>query len=272
MAYKGKRARQRQRNDLITIGVASTIVAAVIGAVVYSQFNQADPLDKQTMCPAKGPMAHTILLVDKSDPMTFTQRKDFDVLFEEVITKKVPKGGLLSIYALTEDFTQTAEPIIELCNPGDGSDVDATTGNPAKAVKLYKEKYVKPILSRAHELVTDKPGKYSPIFEMLQFVSITGFRKHGVTGDQQLIVISDMLHNTPQFSMYRERPQQIPSFPEFAKTAYAARAMTNLPGISVELHILMHTPALQTSELAYFWEEYVQKAKGRFVGVTPING
>jgi hypothetical protein len=269
MARTGRRAQKRERNNNVYIFLLVAFIALIIAIGLYSRFTKPLPLDAKTLCPASGPLGHIVLLVDKSDPMTFLQRKDFDVIYEEIIKKRVPKGSLLSIYALGDDFKQTAEPLIELCNPGDGSDISNNTGSPLRVAKVFREKYVQPMLERSVELVTDKPGIASPLFEMLQLVSITGFRRHDVQGERRLIVVSDMLHHTPpQFSMY----EGVPEFEDFAATSFGSRAMTDLTGVKVELEILMHSPLLQKSSLTYFWEKYVASAKGKVVAVTPIKG
>jgi hypothetical protein len=77
-----------------------------------------------------------------------------------------------------------------------------------------------------------------------------------------------MLHNTPQYSMYKG----VPKFEDFMASSYAAKAMTDLPGVKVDLEILMHTPRLQKPELVYFWEQYVSKAKGKVITVNVIKG
>lgn len=268
MARTGSRARARERKNLWYIILGVVFIVALVGVWIYSKLTEISPINAQTLCPAEGPQGHIVLLVDKSDPMTFTQRKDFDVIYEELVKKRVPKGHLLSVYALSEDFKNTADPLIELCNPGDGSDISIKNGNPVKVAKVFREKYLQPMLDRSIDLVTDKPSKASPLFEMLQLVSITGFRKYDVKGERRLIVVSDMLHNTPQYTMYKA----VPKFQDFAATPYAAKAMTDLPGVKVELQILMNTPQLQKPELVHFWEEYVLQAKGKVVAVNPIKG
>lgn len=268
MARSGRRGEKRDRKNLVYIVLGFTFIAAIAAVATYFQLTKPTPQDTVTLCPATGPLGHTVLLVDKSDPMSFTQKKDFEVLYEEIVRKQVPKGSLLSVYALSDDFKDTADPIIELCNPGDGSDIDVTTGNPEKAAKVFREKYVAPMLEHSVDLVTSRAGKFSPLFEMFQLVSITGFRKHDVQGERRLIVVSDMLHNTPQYSMYKG----VPKYEDFAATPYAARSMTDLPGVKVELQILMHSPLLQKPALAYFWEQYVSSAKGKVISVNPIKG
>jgi hypothetical protein len=253
---------------LIYIVLGLVLIAVMIGGGAYFKINAAKPINAETLCPAGGPEGHIVLLVDKSDPMTFTQRKDFDVIYEEIVKKRVPKGHLLSVYALSDNFKDTADPLIELCNPGDGSDISIKDGNPEKVAKVFRGKYVQPMLDRSIDLVTDKPGKASPLFEMLQLVTITGFRKNDVKGERRLIVVSDMLHNTPEYTMYKT----VPKFHEFVNTNYAAKVMTDLSGVKVELQILMHSPQLQKPSLVIFWEEYVFKAKGKIVVINPIQG
>jgi hypothetical protein len=268
MAILGSRAKARQRSNSIWIGIGSMFIVAVFGALVYTKINQQPTNDPRTMCPAGGPLGHTVLLVDKSDPLTFTQSKEFDVLYREVVTKRVPKGYLLSVYALGENFQQTADPIIELCNPGDGSGLSAATANPELAFKEFQARFVGPLLAKAPELVTNTPGSASPILEMVQLVGITGFRKNDVKGPRRLIIVSDMLHNTAEFSMYKG----IPKFAEFLATSYAARASADLPGVEVELQVYLHSPQIQKPELLTFWEEYVFKANGKVTLFNPIKG
>ena len=243
------------------------IMASLVGAVYYFAFGEK-PNDPKTLCPAKGPLGHVVLLVDKSDPMTFTQRKEFEVMYSEIMRKSVATGYLLSVYALADDFTQTAEPIIELCNPGDGSNASEVTGNPHLLRRDFENKYVAPLMARYQDLLSDTPGKASPILEMIQLASITGFRKRGVQGERRLIVVSDMIQNTPQLSMYRG----IPKLEQFSQSDYGRQTSADLGGAIVEIRMLLHSPSIQTPALLNFWREHIRSSGGRIVAYEPLKG
>lgn len=251
----------------ITVSVAA--ILGGVGVAAYKIFfDREKPNDLRTMCPSNGPLGHVVLLVDKSDPMTFTQRKDFEVLYEEVVTRIVPKGHLLSVYALADDFVATAEPLLELCNPGDGSDASRVDANPVQIKREFDQKYVMPMLELRDVLVTDKSGKASPILEMVQLTSITGFRKQMVTGERRLIIVSDMIQHTPQMSMYKGVPQ----YEAFAETPYGKKSLAGLKDIKVEFRMLLNTPNVQGEDLFNFWRQHVKQSGGRFVLYEPIKG
>lgn len=252
--------------------VKITLSAAVIlfggGVAAYTILNGERPNNPKTLCPSNGPLGHVVLLVDKSDPMTFTQRKDFEVLYEEIVTRIVSKGHLLSVYALADDFEATAEPLLQLCNPGDGSDASRVNANPVQLKRVFDQKYVKPMLELRDDLVTDKPGKASPILEMVQLTGITGFRKQMAAGERRLIIVSDMIQHTPQFSMYKG----VPKYEAFAETPYGMKSLADLKDVKVEFRMLLNTPAVQGEDLFNFWRQHVKQSGGHFVLHEPIKG
>jgi hypothetical protein len=243
------------------------VVVAVAGFFGYSHFTRPAKDDKTTLCPAAGPLGHVVVLVDKSDPMTFTQRKSFNVIYRDLVTQ-VQRGHLLSVYALDEDFKSTAEPLLEMCNPGDGRGVSTFDDNPGQRKKVYETRYLKPFLDREEELVTESSGKASPIIEMMQLVGITGFRKHAVAGEKRLIIVSDMIHNTSGLSMYKG----VPDYSSFGQTSYGVKSRADLKDVAVELRMLMNTPAIQNEKLLEFWKTYIRQSGGRLVLHDPING
>jgi hypothetical protein len=103
---------------------------------------------------------------------------------------------------------------------------------------------------------------------MLQLVGINAFRKHDVKGERRLIIISDMLHNTPQFSMYRGPVD----YETFAASKYGRKAQLELRDVEVELHYLINNPQLQTKRNLKFWEDYFIKAGAQIVAVRPMEG
>jgi hypothetical protein len=244
------------------------IILAAIGTVGYKFAFGAKPNDVRTLCPADGPLGHVVLLVDKSDPMTFTQRKDFDVLYKEVVTSIVPKGHLLSVYALADDFASTAEPLLELCNPGDGSDASQFNANPVQLRKMFDEKYAKPMFELREDLTTNKPGKSSPILEMVQLAGITGFRKHAVSGERRMIIVSDMIHFTKQLDMYKS----VPKYESFIDTPYGRKTLADLDGAKIEIRMLLNTPSVQNENLLGFWQQHIKQSGGRIVLHQPIKG
>ena len=129
MAQFGRRARQRRTKELILGTVALAAVLGVVASVTYFMMTRPDGLDNETLCPAKGPTGHYVLLVDKTDPLTFTQKEAFGVTLRELIEKRTPEGYLLSVFVLGEDFKENAKPLVELCNPGTGQDKSELTAN-----------------------------------------------------------------------------------------------------------------------------------------------
>lgn len=263
-------AKAKRRDTMMWVaGVALLIVtAAVVAWVVYTQVSRDPPLDKVTMCPASGPLGHIVLLVDKTDPLNFTQRQAFSLAMKELVETKVPEGHLLSVFVLGERFEQSALPIIELCNPGSDVGKSELSANLKRLRRQYEERFVRPLEDAAKALVAEEPAKASPIFEMLQLVGINGFRKHAVKGPKRLVLVSDMLHNTPQFSMYAGPAE----FELFESTDYAKRTQSELRDVSVELHYLMTTPRLQTRRNQVFWERYFERAGARLSEVRRVEG
>ncbi len=246
------------------IGVA---MVAAVAYVFYARSTREPDINAVTFCPADGPRGHILVLVDRSDPMAFTQRKAFSVAYREIV-RQVPKGHLLSVYALSDDFKATAGPLLELCNPGDGSDVKEFDDNPALRKRVFEQKYLQPFLAREEELVTDRSGKASPILEMVQLAAITGFRKQHVTGEKRLVIVSDMIQNTPELNMYKG----VPDYAVFSKTPYGVKARADLQDVKVELRMLMNTPSIQTEQLLDFWKNHMRQGGGRLVLHDPING
>ncbi len=142
------------------------------------------------------------------------------------------------------------------------------TANLRKLRRQYEERFLEPLNKQAEGLVSAEPAKYSPIFEMLQMVSINSLRKHDVRGERELIIFSDMLHNTPQFSMYKGAAD----FAAFAGSDYGRKLTLDLRDVRVELNVLINSPQLQTKRNLAFWEAYFNKAGARIVAVRPLEG
>lgn len=268
MAQLGRRAKQRRTRELIFGTIAFVVVASIVAGVGYYMLSQPKGLNPQTMCPADGPTGHYVLLVDKTDPLTFTQKQAFSVILRELIEKGVPEGYLFTVFVLGEDFKEHAAPLVELCNPGSGAGKSDITANLKKLRLRYEDKFLEPLMKQSDALLATRSALVSPILEMLQIVGINAFHKHDIKGKRRLIVMSDMLQNTPQMSMYRGAVD----YAGFAASDYGKRAQAELHDVEVELHYLMNAPQLQTKRNLKFWEDYFNKAGARIVAVRPLEG
>jgi hypothetical protein len=270
MARKSQREIKRQRNQLFIAIFVSAIILTIVGVFIYYTFfmPKVGQIDATSLCPAEGPKGHYVLLVDKTDPLTFTQNEAFSITLREIIEKRTPEGYLLSVFLLGEDFKENAKPLVELCNPGTGADKSKFNANLKQLKRQYQERFLNPLLEKSDLLLATKPAKTSPIFEMLQLVAINAFRKHDVKGERRLIIMSDMLHNTPQFSMYKGPVD----YQTFTISDYGRKSHLELPDVEVEIHYLINTPQLQTKRNVKFWEDYFNKAGARIVAVQPLEG
>jgi hypothetical protein len=269
MARRSQQQVSRARKQFWIASIVFLGVLAVLGAFAYEMLHPPPPpVDSSSLCPATGARGHYVLLVDKTDPLTFTQKEAFSVTLRDLVEKRIPVGYLLSVFVLGEDFKENAKPLVELCNPGTGEDKSEFSANPKQLKRQYQTRFLEPMLMQSEALTATQSAKFSPIFEMLQLVGINAFRKHDVAGERRLIVMSDMLHNTQQFTMYKGPVD----FAAFAASPYGQKSQLNLPKVEVEIHYLINTPQLQTKRNLKFWEEYFNKAGARIVAVQPLEG
>ncbi len=264
---KGQR-RRNVRNVLLGIGAIAIALTVAGGATAYFLFWGPETLDRNTLCPTEGASGQVVLLVDKTDPLSFTQKEAFQQFLNDLGRKEVAKGEQLSVFVLGEDFRETPEPLFEMCNPGRGEDVSIWTGNPERIRWQYEEEYVAPLCSVENQLISEDSAHFSPLMEMLQMVAINGFRKSEIHGPRRLIVVSDMLQNTPECSHYRGGMD----FEAFRKSPYYQKVWADLSGVEVTLFYLMHTPELQTRRNSIFWEKYFRDMNARVVSVDKLEG
>lgn len=265
---KSRASRRRRKHDILGGIVALALFVASVAGAGYAWSTREPAVDRATLCPQRGPTGHVVVLVDKTDPLNFTQSAAFRRMFEDLVEKRIAPGQLMSVFVLGEDYKQTATPLIELCNPGRGEGKSDLTANTRKLEMQFRERFRERLIEQTDALMAAQPSKTSPIFEMLQLVAINAFRKHAVNGPRRLIVVSDMLHNTPGYSMYQSRPD----FDAFESTDYGRRTGADLNGVEVELHYVLNMPRLQTRRQLQFWESYFSRSGARITAVRPLEG
>ena len=280
MTARGTLGTRRDRNDkILAMIIFIGIIAFAVAVATWWWFSRAGGLDAR-LCPAGGPSGHTIILIDKTDPLPLVQERALRQLLSEVARRRANDfhasadaelplrvGELLSIFVLGEDYKSTPDPIFERCNPGVGENASVWFSNPERLEKLYTSEFDDKLAAVQGDLTAKAASKWSPIMEMLQMVSINGFRHGAVNGPRKLIVVSDLLQNTPELSHFKS----VPSFDEFKKTGYYGKLSTDLANVEVHLRYLMFSPPLQTRRLNKFWEDYFADQGATIKTVKPLQ-
>ena len=252
-----RRKRGNSTSDYLLVILLVTFMALVIGAGLYWYSQKSPAVSKLNLCPVDGPRGRYVVLIDKTDPLTLNQKEALKSLLGNIL-EKAPTGYMISIFVLGENFTQSTEPIVERCNPGDPKNASDVNSNRTRLRDKYEKQYLEPIMNSYISHLNDtKPGSTSPIFEMLQLISVKSFGNKGFGGEKRLFIISDMLHNTPQYSMFGVRLD----FNAFAATSYGLQqTAVQFENVHIEEYLLLFQPQIQkTANFKTFWEAYFLK-------------
>ena len=99
-------------------------------------------------------------------------------------------------------------------------------------------------------------------------VNLNSLRKHDVNGPKELIVLSDLLQNSKQLSMYKSTPD----FEAFNATVYAQKTKVNFEGVDIKVHLLQNAPQLQKQNLFDFWKSYFSNSGASTFELTALPG
>lgn len=255
----------------IVAGMFFLAIVVIAGAITYV-LRPSEKWDKETGCPIVKneirPSGQTVILIDTTDPLTENQKDQVRNLTKRIIKEQTRPGDLVTVYALNQEALTLRKPAFEMCSLRDGSDASKWTENSRLMKKKFEEKFNEPITKAIEQTSESKPDTASPIFEMIQLAGIRSFQKWNVQGEKRLIIFSDLLHNTPDFSLYQNA---VPDFESFKKSDYRNRVISDLKDVDVTLYIFQNDPARQKQALSTFWKDYFASLGAQVSRVTPLG-
>lgn len=179
--------------------VASLLAGvALVGFFAAPSLLRGPPRDQETLCPKTGPVGQTLILVDKSDPWSEVQAGRLKALVKQV-GDELPADRMLSIYVFNDVFEPGFPALISLCNPG--KTASEFIGNPRREYVKWVEKFGRPLDDALKVLTQPGKGNQSPIVEAIG--DVVARRENRVeAGDRKLLIVSDMLQNSSQYTMF----------------------------------------------------------------------
>lgn len=271
-----RRAFRNSREHKITVrgvvlGIIGLLMLAGIVFVYVKQSLSARAIDQATNCPKDRFDSITVVLIDLTDQINPVQAAALKNALR-MIRNEVPIFGRLEIYPLEPVTTSAIKPRFVGCNPGSAQDVDNPwTGNRDLADKHWLEQFANKVDQVISELESIPPQANSPILEGIQSIAVTalGSPLGRTAADKRIVIISDMIHHTSDFSMYRG----VPKFNEFKSTQYYQRIRASLREARVDVFLVVRETTLdiQQPPLYKFWVDSTAASNGFLQRWEPLQ-
>lgn len=141
------------------------------------------------------PSASTVLVFDRSDNVSEQTLNEIRERARTYIRDSTELNELVSVFSISKLSKVSLVPTISVCRPRRTGNVIWT--NPNQIARRFAETFEQPITA-AIEAVQG-PGPESPLSQAFVDLSLSGFLQ---APRNRLLVFSDMLENTPGFSVY----------------------------------------------------------------------
>ena len=269
------RYRKRQRRihfknllGLVLIGCVLAVVAA-LGYFWHERQDRQQAFDPVNLCPLAGSPAYIALVFDKTDAYNSVQQKFLKRYFNDFKTKLSP-GARVALYVIDDRNRNIIAPDFEVCAPRTGTDANALYENPKLIRQRWLEQFEKPLDQAIEGFMKPSIAEYSPIMEIIQVVSLSAFPLAQNNAAKKIIIVSDMLQHTPEWSHYRGQMD----FGALEQTAYFQRIRTDLQGAEVQILYVRRDgmEKLQTKRHAFFWADFIGAIGGRVTLIEKIDG
>jgi hypothetical protein len=257
-------------------GVLLLLLALASGAALaYFYFSApARPvLDSQSLCPVDGPHGITVVLVDTSDDLPETTRREVLGELDDLITT-LPPYYRLDIRVLDIAGVRSRS-LFSKCNPGDGAGLSEWTDNPRIARLRWIDDFRKPAADAVKNSVASAKATSSPIMAAIQDIAIDRFSSNASQNVRKtLYVISDMVEYTRDYSQYPRAGDL--SFQRYKQSPAYLKFRTDLHGATVFIRYVTRQtngqPLLDGVKHVEFWKTWIEDNRGTFGGAKRLQG
>jgi hypothetical protein len=274
-----RRPRQRSTPGIGWSGIGGIVLILLAitagGALAYFYFSTpASPtLDVQTLCPVDGPRGITVVLVDTSDDLPETTRREVLGTLDDMIAT-LPPFYKLDIRVL-DIAAARSRSLFSKCNPGNGAGLSEWTSNPRVARLRWIESFSKPAAEAVKNSLAPAKAKSSPIMAAIQDIAIDQFSSAAnQAAKKSLVVISDMIEYTREYSQY-PRDGDL-SFQRFKQSPAYLKFRTDLHGATVSIRYVNRQPKgqplLNGTTHMEFWQKWIEDNNGVFSNAKWLQG
>jgi hypothetical protein len=250
-------------------------VLAFLGLVVGAQMlARPGRLDEKTLCPAAGPSALTVVLVDTTDPLSTIQRAAVMVRLNQIVSR-LRLDEEIAVYSINPTG-DPLKPDFVICRPIKPREVSELTGNRAIAQKRFDETFEPKVHAVLAASMSAGPSGRSPIMAAIQAIAVSAFQAgdaasaNGTALPKRLVIVSDMLENSEAGSHYKGAPD----FQVFKSTPAYARVRSHLDDVTVTILYLRRDDAAGVQGLAHirFWNQWFADQGASVDDVAAIEG
>jgi hypothetical protein len=257
-------------------GVLLLLLAVISGGTLAWFYFSAAPrpvLDAQTLCPVTGPHGVTVVLVDTSDDLPETTRREVLGQLDDMITT-LPPFYRLDIRVLDIAGVRSRS-LFSKCNPGDGAGLSEWTDNPRIARLRWIEDFRKPAALAVKSSIAAAKATSSPIMAAVQDIAIDQFSgAASQSARKTLYIISDMIEFTRDYSQYARAGDL--SFARYKQSPAYLKFRTDLHGATVIIRYVTRQqngqPVLDGTKHMEFWKAWIEDNRGVFGGVKRLQG
>ena len=244
----------RRMPDWVWGAVTVTVVAAIIGAVIFVQSLKEQEVDDR-LCPkVSGPVAGLAVLLDLTDTLKTVQYQRLRGVLDSRITE-AKKNTLIAVGSVRGDATKRDADFAR-CKPATGEEASEYYQNPRMIEEDYRKEFLEPFKTIVSAMLDSPEANRSPIMESLQalLVSAPGFVDANYP--RRVIVVSDLIQNSEAFSFYRGD-----NWRHFIRSQDAERLAGRLQGVEVEI-CRIPRPGTRVEKTAVddFWVNYFDRA------------
>lgn len=270
--YKAKKRIDNARFHTVLATVIFIISLSLLGFFAYQYKSAIDKSHSisENNCKNDGFPETIAILIDHTGSINAIQKSSLEIRLRD-IANSVKKNGNVKFFTVESVEEGGLVPTVSICNPGSGDDVSDLTGNKRLADRKFFEKFESVLDNHLMRILNSAEANSSPIMKSIQSVYVETFLGEKNKSDsKKLILVSDLLEHTDDFSLYRNDI----NFENFSKGYYWPTVKSNMEGLDVEILFLNRAGNLdlQTPLLKLFWQLYFLEQGAQSVKFTPVEG
>lgn len=261
-----RRRQQRSKKQRQGYVLIALCVLVAIGAITWFVYTKSEFVARsaETLCREDGlVIRETVIMIDATDGYSHEQSMVAKQLVSELLDNALIDERF-TVYAVSENMVDQ-HPLVQVCNSGNAEGKSALTSNISRIDKRWREQFFDVVTAQIDALIGASEANYSPILETLKWVSAEVF--FGSKAPQkQLIIVSDLLQHTREYSHYRGAFGQMPK-------GYAQSIHAYLENVDVTVLYIYRSDQYvrQTNAHVDFWLDHIGQSGGIVNRVKRLN-